>query len=130
MRIPLGTTQQSAEVSRIGTTVLQHHEYELAQTSGSAAFYYEPHWKDRVPFDDVSALGATAAQTRIIIQGNDRPAAGMGRVLVVELVAHNRVRMKDGDGWTTIPATKAYTAYIKEIANEMKRELDTGIKVY
>ncbi|HEX7051442.1 MAG TPA: hypothetical protein VF188_14640 [Longimicrobiales bacterium] len=129
MRIGLGNAR-SGELSRVGTSVLRHHQFEIFRTDGPTAFYYETHWKSRTPFEDERSQGVEAAETKIILQGSERPAAGMGRVIAVELIARNRVRLRDGAEWTTIPPTPAYSAFIDTIAADLKRELQTGIRVY
>lgn len=90
--------------------------------------YFETTWRNRVPFDDEAERGAEAARTRIILRARRSSAT----LFTVRLEAQNEVSgISDGagppgTGWSTIPATDDYKAYILELSTLIKLEVDAG----
>jgi hypothetical protein len=82
-------------------------------------------WGVRQPFDDERALGATSAESRIIVRA--RPRSREANIYAVTIVVENRLRMEGGE-WAELPATSEFSAYARSIASELSRELAQGIR--
>lgn len=87
--------------------------------------YFETNWRNRVPFEDEEDQGVDDARTRIILRARRSSAT----LFTVRLEAQNQVRGTDlpgGTGWSTIPATDDYKAYILDLSTLIKLEVDAG----
>jgi hypothetical protein len=124
----LGTSTRSEAAAKT-RVILQRHQYVLQREEGVSGretnMYLETQWRPRTAFDDERALGAEAAETRIIVRA--RPRVRDGDVYTVAMTVENRVRMADG-AWVTPQATREFTAYARNIADDLRRELLQGIR--
>lgn len=103
----------------------------LQQVAGSGAgmssnLFYETRWRQRTPFADEAAMGAQAAETRLIVRARARSRES--NVYTVSFMAENRLRMKDGT-WAAPELTDEFHAYVRPIADDLNRELIQGIRV-
>lgn len=125
----LGTATRSEAVAKTHL-ILQRHQFVIQREEGVSSretnILIETQWQPRSPFADEQALGAQAAETRIIVRA--RPRVRDGDVYTVAMTVENRVRMEDGT-WATPQATREFTAYARNIADDLRRELLQGIRV-
>jgi hypothetical protein len=123
-------TAPRADANAKSRAILQRHQYVVQREEGTSGretnMYLETQWRPRVPFDDERALGAEAAETRLIVRA--RPRVRDGDVYTVAMTVENRLRMADGS-WVSPPATSEFTAYARNIADDLRRELVQGIRV-
>ncbi len=105
--------------------VLQRYGFILIREETSPTrIYFETTWLIREPFEDEAKAGAVSAETRLRLLGGPLRGTANNKQTQrpVWLVAENRVH--SGQGATGMaPANSAYfTAYIQEIAAELKSE--------
>lgn len=106
--------------------VLSRNQYVLERETLETNMTYETRWRLRQPFDDERALGATQAESRIIVRA--RPRSREGNNYTVTMTVENRIRTGDAE-WVQVPATEQFSAYARELTSELERELATGIRV-
>lgn len=112
--------------------ILRRYGYVIyTSRSTENQLYFETNWKPRAPFEDEAARGANAARTRIIV----RARKSSSQFFTLRLQAQNEVsgvpNASDlaGTGWSTIPATEMYKAYVLELSTEIQLKVDTGMRV-
>lgn len=94
--------------------------------------YFETNWKSRQPFEDEADSGADLARTRIIV----RARQSAGKLFALSIEAQNEVRgVPDagdwaGESWSTIPATEMFRGYARELIEEIRLEVDAGLRTY
>ncbi|MBI3983342.1 MAG: aminopeptidase [Gemmatimonadetes bacterium] len=101
--------------------------YENRQTGST--LHIETGWQERAPFDDEADGGAEAARTRFIARG--RKAGPTLYSLTIS--AENQVRaLADtlDTGWSAMPPTDMYMAYVREITTEIDMKVDAGLRRY
>ena len=121
------------DVERKTRQVLERYHYELVRTETTRySMYFETHWRQRAPFEDEEALGISAARSRIIVRGRSRTrgAGGTTGLMVVEFTMENLVLDEDSGQWRQVVVTNMFRAYAKEIANRLKDEFTSGIRVF
>jgi hypothetical protein len=119
-------TAPRAELDNTVRVILTRNLYVLERELLETNMLYETRWRVRQPFDDERALGATSAESRIIVRA--RPRSREANIYAVTIVVENRLRMEDGE-WAELPATSEFSAYARSIASELSRELAQGIRV-
>lgn len=132
LREDLGSTEPALFV-RHGTAILNHHDFKVdSNARGAARIYLETFWRPREIYPSERAAGVTDAETKIILQGRERTGAGTrsGRVLTTEFIAHDRVRIGAAGDWVSRPPPEELEAYLETIADELRKELDTGARVF
>lgn len=132
LREDLGSTEPALFI-RHGTAVLNHHNFQIDNNAqGATRVYLETYWKPRDVYPSERAAGVTDAETRIILQGRERTSAATrsGRALMAELIAYDRVRMGDSGEWVSGTVPDEYKEVLESIAEELKKELDTGVRVF
>lgn len=104
--------------------------YQRRDTGSS--LHIETGWQERAPFEDEAALGAKGARTRFIAQARQAGPA----VYTLRLISENEVSLPDStgyldpDGWSRIPATEMYKAYVQEISTEIELKVAAGLRTY
>lgn len=106
--------------------VLARNQYVLEREILETNMTYETRWRARAPFDDERELGATQAETRIVV--NARPRSREANIYTVNMTVENRLMMGSGD-WETLAPTPEFRTYAQSIVNELSRELLQGIRV-
>ncbi|MCA9737438.1 MAG: hypothetical protein R3E98_17705 [Gemmatimonadota bacterium] len=106
--------------------------YEVRETGSS--LYIETGWQERVPFDDEAEAGADVARTRFVAR-----ARKVGPALyTLRVTAENEVHGVEppealpdaAGGWSTMPATGMYKAYVLDITTEIQMKVDAGLRTY
>jgi len=111
--------------------ILSRYQYEVERQDESPALLaIYTRWNGRYPLEDEIAQGVTEAMTRLILTARARArTGGTADVRVVELTAENRVRQRDSTEWRGL-MTPMFKDYVDKLADELKTELLTGIRVY
>lgn len=106
--------------------------YEVRETGNS--LYIETGWQERVPFDDEAEAGADVARTRFVARARKvGPALYTLRVTAeneVHGVATPEELPEAAGGWSTMPATGMYKAYVLDITTEIQMKVDAGLRTY
>ena len=121
----IGTSTPN-DLETVVRRVLQKHQYVLQRQEAETNLYYETQWRARTPFDDERELGATSAESRIIVRA--RPRSREAQTYTASFTIENRLQMQTGE-WVTLPPTAEFREYAAEIGDEMARELAAGIRV-
>ncbi|HUF51535.1 MAG TPA: hypothetical protein VMN60_11905 [Longimicrobiales bacterium] len=106
--------------------VLQRHQYVLVREEQETNLYYETQWRPRTPFDDEQGVGATHAESRIIVRA--RPRSRETANYTVSFTVENRLRTADAE-WVSSAVTDQFGRYARELGGEFTRELAQGIRV-
>lgn len=120
------------DVQRQVPLVLHRYQYEIERDDASSSLLtIQTRWNSRYPFQDEIDSGAVQARTRLILTARSRfRTGGPADVRVVELLAENMVWMGDSLRWRSGFTTAMFDAYIDRIADELKTELQAGIRVH
>jgi hypothetical protein len=108
--------------------VLSLHQFVIEREQAAPNIYIETRWRNRRPFDDEQNLGITAAQTRAIVRTTPRSGTAQGQLFNVSLRIETRVQLPGGGDWTSAIATPQYQEYVNAIYEDMRRELDVGVR--
>jgi hypothetical protein len=109
--------------------VLTLHQFELEREEAAPNIYIETRWRDRTPFADEQGLGINAAQVRAMVRARPRSTtSGMGEVYAVDLTVEQRVRLMGSNEWVAATVTPEARAFAERIAEDLKRELDVGVR--
>ena len=106
--------------------ILQRHQYVIQREALETNMYYETQWRPRTPFDDERELGATSAETRILIRA--RPRSREAETYTASMTFENRLQLQNGE-WVTLAATDEFREYAQRISDELVGELARGIRV-
>ena len=115
----------ASDIQRRSSEILMRHSYQIDHQVGPPSIVIETVWKARAPFDDEVAAGNRQAQTRIVIRGRQRPGVTQATLYTTTFEAQNRVRDTLTNEWIEIPATASFEAYVREIARELRLELES-----
>lgn len=121
----VGTAARS-ELDSTVRQMLQRWQYVLQREALETSLMYETGWRARQPFDDEQALGARAAESRIIVRA--RPRSREANIYTVAMTVENRLQLADGS-WTTPAATSEFSRYARDLARQLEQELVQGIRV-
>ena len=77
-------TGSAPDLMTISTRVVRQNNFEIYKEDGAPRIYIETRWKDRYPFDDEQMLGATKAQTRLILRGTAHGSTPLGPLSLYE----------------------------------------------
>ncbi len=129
-RESLGSTSSAQLQKSIGDIVQRKYHYQFErETYTSEDIYVETRWRDDTALDDERAQGYNFARMRLIITARPRNrTGGVARTVSVTFRAECMLRGAAGD-WRVAPMTAARKAKLKEISNELKTEMTTGIRV-
>jgi hypothetical protein len=109
--------------------VIRQHQFEVFRSENPPNLYLETHWRTRAPFEDEERVGVVAAQTRVIMRAQQRGTSTLADFYSVDLTIENRVqRMGGGDTWDATLATPQYVAYANRITQDLKDELNIGVR--
>jgi hypothetical protein len=108
--------------------VIRQYQFDIERETREGRMYIETRWRGRTPFADEQALGIAAAQNRVIVRTAPRSSTGQGELFSVNLVVENRVNVQGSPDWTEAVATSEYRAYAQKITEDLKRELDVGVR--
>ncbi len=121
------------DLARKTRPIFERFQFEVEREDSSTTYQaYETRWKNRTPFEDELARGATSARTRLFVRGRARGGGSRGAadVRMVEFTAENMVMLGQATEWTVGFITPNFTEYAKEIGDELRTELQAGIRVY
>jgi hypothetical protein len=113
--------------------LLARYHYEFEQEDSSASYQnFKTRWYQRFPLEDEIAQGVVEIQTQLTVRARSRGSGGggMADLRSAELVAQNMARLQDSPQWVLTVMTPMFKEYIDEIAQELKTEFSTGIRVY
>ena len=129
MRESLGTTSRTQLRTTLEEIVLRKFQYQIERDVDTAEdIYFESRWRDESALQDEKAAGYTFARTRITITARPRNRTpGTAATYSVVFRAECMVRTLAGD-WMEVPITAMRKARLKEISDEMKTEMTTGIR--
>jgi hypothetical protein len=109
--------------------VLSLHQFEIEREEELPSLYIETRWRNRTPFEDESALGVEAAQVRALVRGRSRsPTSSMGELYTVDMTIEQRVRVRGTAEWAHVTATDSARAFAARIVEDLRRELDVGVR--
>lgn len=111
--------------------IFRLHQFEIEREAEPPTMYWETRWRNRAPFADEQALGVNVAQIRLIVRtaprGSTSPA---GQLYDVNLAIQTRVQTVAGSDWSEAIATPQYREYAQRIYDDLKRELEIGVRRY
>ena len=120
----------SYDIMREVPAVLQLYGYAIYQNRPTGStLYIETGWQERAPFDDEADGGAEYARTRFIARGRKAGPT----VYTLTISAENQVRaLADtlDTGWSAMPPTDMYMAYVREITGEIELKVSAGLRRY
>ncbi len=107
--------------------LVERYSFDIVRfTESSDLIYFETDWRERLPLDDEIALGVEATRSRIIIEARPRTRT----YFTVRFNAETMGRFTGSDTWEYIKVTNDLRAYMRDIARDLERELDSGIRLY
>lgn len=118
-----------SDIAEKVTRVLTRSQYEIYRREPEPNIYFETYWRERYPLPDEEAQGLGEAKTRILIRARMRQRTRSGDLYGVSLIAENLTRGKGGE-WAPTPPSDDFKQYVKKLADEIKAELDAGIRVF
>ena len=122
------------DLSRWTLDILQRYQFEMEQTQTNSPSFalFVTRWRGRYPLQDELDVGVVEARTRITIRGRvRRPATGGASALMVAVFsAENMVRMGDSLEWRRGFMSPMFREYIEEIADRLKTELQSRVRVF
>lgn len=105
--------------------VLARHGFFIETVDrGYGAVEMLTQWKEREPFAEELAEGARLARTRLKLR-----ATWTGRLYQLRFEAENMV-LDDAGSWRPAPMTDAFEDYAREVADDVRLELASGIRTY
>jgi hypothetical protein len=112
--------------------VLQLYQYDIERQAESPNLTVQTHWKDRMPFDDEVEAGAQAVRTRFLMLARERhQRAGGSSVYIVRLTAENQAQLEASSSeWQPFEPTPQFREYAADIAERLRTELRTGIRIH
>lgn len=112
--------------------ILSRHQFEIAREEESTdLIYLETYWKSRAPFDDEAEQGIVDARLRLMVNARSRGRGAMRHdMYTVRIDAENMVQYRGEEGWEYEPAGEMLRSYISRIADELKAELDMGVRTF
>lgn len=127
----LGTAALTDIVRQV-PKIFNRHQYEIERADSSPSYMtIQTRWNGRYPLQDEIDSGVTEAATRLIVTARARArTGGTADVRVVELLAENRVLIGDSTQRRYGFMTPMFREYVDRIAEELKTELLTGVRVY
>ncbi len=123
----------AAELGRETPLILARYQYQIERVTSTKSFRtIETRWHGRYPLQDELDSGVVEARTRITVNARSRrrAAGGSSDMMVVQLTAENMVRMVDSLEWRHGFMTPMFRKYIEEIADRLKTEFQTGVRVF
>jgi hypothetical protein len=121
-------TGSATDLIAISTRVVRQNNFEIYKEDGAPRIYIETRWKDRYPFDDEQMLGATKAQTRLILRGTAHGSTPLGPLYRLDLSVENRLQLGVSDQWTANHATPEYRKYADKLTDDLRRELEVALR--
>ncbi len=120
------------DVTRMAQKILNQYQYEIEiQEANLNNTTIQTRWHGRYPLDDEIDQGVVEAMTRIRITGRPRVRRGSpSEAHNIRFTAENMVRFADSNEWERGFMTPGFREYIEEIANELRTELQTGVRVF
>ena len=120
------------DVERRTPRILERYHYVIVRHETSERrTYIETDWRQRTPFEDEEARGISSVQSRIIIRARQRGGAvGSTALMVVTFRMENLALDEDSGQWRQAVVTDMFRAYAKEIADRLKDEFTSGIRVF
>lgn len=119
-----GTGSNIAEATE---KVLYRYSYTIYKTDRTDnQIRYETDWNIRLPFQSESALGYQEARTKIVIQARPymRTELSYNRLYNVQFTGITEYRKEGEDSWSEFDSDKEANVFLKEIAYELKTELE------
>lgn len=115
--------------------ILTRYNYLIEKSEEYGTTYYlETRWSAGPPFADEEEIGVLQARTRIILRAKARQVTSRSNVArrlnQVVLTAENEVTFGDDDKWHKIPLTDMRKEYFRRIADELKIEFNTGLRIF
>jgi len=121
-------TGSATDLIAVSTRVVRQNNFEIYKEDGAPRIYIETRWKDRYPFDDEQALGATRAQTRLILRGTAHGTTPLGPLFKLDVSIENRLQLAVPDRWTENHATPEYRKYADRVTEDLRRELEIALR--
>ena len=120
------------DVERRTPRILERYHYVIVRHETSERrIYFETDWRQRTPFEDEVARGISSVQSRIIVRARQRGgAAGATALMVVTFTMENLVVDEESGQRGLAVVTDMFRAYAKEIADRLKDEFTSGIRVF
>ena len=110
--------------------VIRLHQFQIEREIQPPNLYIETRWRERAPFEDERGLGISQAQVRVIVRGTSRSATSKGELFSVNVAIENRVQLPFSTDWTEETASGQYRKYAQRIVDDLKRELEVGVRRY
>jgi hypothetical protein len=123
--VGVGTAEQVYEKAMRLVTL---HQFDVERETRESGLYIETRWLPRLPFEDERAMGIATAQSRLIIRANLRNTTELGELYAANLVVETRVQTRDSQEWSYAVATPRYREWAQKLADDLRRELDVGVR--
>ncbi|MCH8486690.1 MAG: hypothetical protein LAT75_07475 [Candidatus Cyclonatronum sp.] len=89
--------------------------------------YFETEWRERAPFDDEIALGATQAQNMIVVSSR-APTGQVTSAHRAQIEIYNQLFIEEQGGWVRHISTAQAEEYFRDIARNLSQELESGVR--
>ncbi|MFQ5572422.1 MAG: hypothetical protein ACE5G0_22335 [Rhodothermales bacterium] len=129
-RESLGSTSRAQIFKTTDDILVRKFQYQFErQQDSSEDVYIETRWRDQVALEDEQAQGYAFVRTRIILSARPRNRTpGAMQSYSVTFRSECMVRQHGGD-WVKMPMTAMRKAQLREIAQEMKTDMTSGVRV-
>ncbi len=120
------------DLERRTPRILERYHYVIVRHETSERrTYIETDWRTRTPFEDEVARGISSVRSRIIIRARQRGGAvGATALMVVTFTMENLAFDEDSGQRGQAVVTDMFRVYAKEIADRLKDEFTSGVRVY
>jgi hypothetical protein len=119
----------AADASMLAEQVIHRYGYQIDRAEDSPEIRILTHWRPRLPFVDEAALGATAAESRILVVARIRSHTELGAHYNIMFTMENRLQMAMDLAWNESLNTRMFREYAGEIANDFRQLVsDIGVR--
>jgi len=121
------------DFSRHTQRILGRYHFEFEQMDSTENYQlFKTRWLQRYPLDDEITMGVVEIQTQLTLRARTRGggAAGTADLRSAEMIAQNMARLRDSNQWILTVFSPEFKEYIDEIAQELKTEFTSGIRVF
>lgn len=124
-------TATPADIREKVERVIRRYQFQVARYEDDVNNrFWETRWRGRVPFEDEYAAGVNEARTRMIVDTRvARRTGGTVELYRVYVTFENEVQRTGATEWVTMELTPQFEAWAKEIADDLERQLQSGIRV-
>lgn len=130
--VGLATTRTFFDQSNI---ILTQYNFLIERTEEYGnAYHIETRWSVGPPTDDEALIGVYQTRIRVILRARAREISSRGNVAnrmnQVTFTGESEVMFEGSNKWQKVPLSEERKNYFKQIAEDLKTEFNTGIRLY